>query len=733
MKHNRPFLATVLMLTALPAAILAEEASISPTVRFLSTIGMPRAHSGRHSVVAGTGTEYIPMIVRLDSDSATLPDYVNELHRRGEIALVMVPEERVSEFAGTRGVRRLETHVASLPSLSSARQFCNLPEATAAPSTGSALDGTGVVVGFADSGFDPNHLNFFDGKGQNRIRKLVDYNILSPAPDILSTEEKIARWDTDNPSEYHATHVAGILAGSYTGDNMQGVATGADIVATTSPLYDALLLDGCEEIISYAREHNKPAVINLSISSMTGPHDGTTLFNRYMESITDDATVCISAGNEAQRTGYVCATTTESTPAVRTYFRQYPSLSPLSLTGTVDIWSDNDAPLKVTILKQDFHTFEITRIPVTLDPDNGIHEWMICSHEYAQIADSIPYTEMPDNFFGYIHVAAEVNPENNRYNVALQCAYEDFTTTVPDDASLLFGVEVEPEASGTHIEFYSTSGIYFTRHGDRDKTSPIPDGTRTINDFCAGEGPICIGSFDTRTSSTNLLGEVTGYPKLSIGGVSYFSSYATLDNGTVLPHICAPGAQIISSISEAYCNEHPAYPEQTAAIKRTANGRTHYWGPEQGTSMSSPFAAGVAALWLQANPDLTGKQIRDIMVSTASSPTSDPSNPQWGRGILDAKAGLEMARSLVGIAPVADTGAKDNIGVRVSQGCLTISHPTRRLSCVTVISPDGAVVHTSTPCSYDTTIDSNAFPAGIYIVSAVDEGGLTHSAKVAFR
>jgi hypothetical protein len=60
-----------------------------------------------------------------------------------------------------------------------------------------------------------------------------------------------------------------------------------------------------------------------------------------------------------------------------------------------------------------------------------------------------------------------------------------------------------------------------------------------------------------------------------------------------------------------------------------------------GTSMAAPNVTGVAALILSANPKLTGKQVRDIIVATAKRPiaTSD------SRGGIDAKAAVDLALS----------------------------------------------------------------------------------------
>lgn len=88
---------------------------------------------------------------------------------------------------------------------------------------------------------------------------------------VLDTPEEIAEWTTDNEDNFHGTHVCNIMAGSYKANNLYGMAPGADIVMTSSLGYDVGLLAGCEEIVAYAKSVGKPAVINLSFSSYTGP------------------------------------------------------------------------------------------------------------------------------------------------------------------------------------------------------------------------------------------------------------------------------------------------------------------------------------------------------------------------------------------------------------------------------------------------------------------------------
>ena len=67
-----------------------------------------------------------------------------------------------------------------------------------------------------------------------------------------------------------------------------------------------------------------------------------------------------------------------------------------------------------------------------------------------------------------------------------------------------------------------------------------------------------------------------------------------------------------------------------------------------GTSMASPYAAGVAGLMLGVDPTLTAAQIIGIVRRTAS--PLDDSDFAWkddsGFGVIDAKACVQEARRI---------------------------------------------------------------------------------------
>jgi hypothetical protein len=60
-----------------------------------------------------------------------------------------------------------------------------------------------------------------------------------------------------------------------------------------------------------------------------------------------------------------------------------------------------------------------------------------------------------------------------------------------------------------------------------------------------------------------------------------------------------------------------------------------------GTSMASPYAAGIAALYKQANPDKTNKQIRSLMQASAIDLGMKGKDAEYGYGLVQAPAAKE--------------------------------------------------------------------------------------------
>ena len=108
------------------------------------------------------------------------------------------------------------------------------------------------------------------------------------------------------------------------------------------------------------------------------------------------------------------------------------------------------------------------------------------------------------------------------------------------------------------------------------------------------------------------------------------------------PEISAPGSNIIQAegcVTSGLCSN----------LVNDASQNT-YTGRGSGTSYATPAVTGVVALVMEANPDLSPVQIKEVLKQTAErrGPASAPSvDPYWNRdfgyGMVDARAAVELA------------------------------------------------------------------------------------------
>jgi serine protease AprX len=122
-----------------------------------------------------------------------------------------------------------------------------------------------------------------------------------------------------------------------------------------------------------------------------------------------------------------------------------------------------------------------------------------------------------------------------------------------------------------------------------------------------------------------------------------FSSRGPTRDGRVKPDILAPGITIAAALADYY---------GIYAILSGCNNDCYT--VLSGTSMASPFVAGVVALMKQADVNLTPAQVAQILYDTAQdqSPVPGKDNDK-GHGFVDAYAAVEAALGYAGYEPTA--------------------------------------------------------------------------------
>ncbi|HYJ60146.1 MAG TPA: S8 family serine peptidase [Actinomycetota bacterium] len=100
-----------------------------------------------------------------------------------------------------------------------------------------------------------------------------------------------------------------------------------------------------------------------------------------------------------------------------------------------------------------------------------------------------------------------------------------------------------------------------------------------------------------------------------------FSSRGPTIDGRIKPDVVAPGV----SIAAASANSPDSY-----EVK-------------DGTSMASPFIAGLAALLLDRQPTWTPAQVKSTITTTAKDAGPSGADPDWGAGLVDGLAAVSAA------------------------------------------------------------------------------------------
>jgi len=164
----------------------------------------------------------------------------------------------------------------------------------------------------------------------------------------------------------------------------------------------------------------------------------------------------------------------------------------------------------------------------------------------------------------------------------------------------------------------------------------------TITEPANAENVIAVGSFNTK------IGGGAG----SIGDVSTFSSLGPTRDGRIKPDVTAPGGLIYSARSfDATFLPIEIAPNDNYVIL-------------EGTSMSAPHVAGIAALVWESSPLLTSAQMRERLRRTADPQTAAP-DTAWGYGKINALAAV--TETVAGISGPLKALPRQNLILRADE------------------------------------------------------------------
>lgn len=491
---------------------------------------------------------------------------------------------------------------------------------TIAPPVISGQTGAGALVGVVDSGVDLGHGDFKNEDGTTRLVGLWDQTATGTPPSgfTYGAEYTKAQIDAGQSPETdasgHGTHVLGTAAGdgSATGNGRPaftyvGVAPGADLVFVKSTFSTTGIIDGVNWIFQRAAALGKQAVVNLSLGTQDGPHDGTYGFDTMINALTGAGKIVVaSAGNSGAD----------------------------DVHGRVDL--DGAAPQSMLLT-----------VPNYVKNPGTQNDYMLFSGWYDG-ADQVALTIVTPGGTTIGPIAPGAGSTSNNTADGYVNAYNG--TTAPANGDHEIYVEIfdafanrSPKSGTWEFRFtpilLSSTGVvdvylYQNRLGNGSALAHWTQGLAfggIVGSPGSADSVIAVGAHVTKDCWIASDGNSYCWnPKPPLNTIASFSSQGPRRDGALKPDLTAPGFGVTSTKSSLY----------NPGTALTAQDGVHHI--EAGTSMAAPHVTGSVAIllaqpaWAGSYPSVIKGRLR--ATARADAFTGAVPNNVWGYGKLDVQA-----------------------------------------------------------------------------------------------
>ena len=500
--------------------------------------------------------------------------------------------------------------------------------------------GKDVYIGVTDWGFDYTSPMFYDTTlSESRIIAAWDqFKTSGPSPngfnygtEYTSPQTLLAaESDTSNIYNYssHGTHVAGIAAGSGAGLAYRGVAFESKLLFVTFTFNVASVLDAWEWMYQKALADGKRLVINMSWGIYHfGTLDGTSLLSQAITAYTDLGVIFVNSGGNNGNVN----------------FHLKKTFSNDVLKSKIDFYDYNS---NANMWGQSIHSWG--------EVGNNFSNGIIVTNSAGLVLVESPYYAT-NNTPSYIDTFIVAGLDTVWYNISAEAVHPlnnkpQMRLRVKNTNTSLKILLKSTADTGT-VHYWNLTeltndvgnwGMPFSTSGSGTSAGNNLNG---ISEPACSDDVITVAAYATQYSASN--GSLVG------GGIASFSSIGPRYDGAMKPDVSAPGVAIMSSIS-SFTNA--AY---TSMGSVDFNGRTYHFAKFSGTSMSSPMVAGVAALILDANPYLSARQVKEIIMETARQDNITGIIPveghtRWGAGRVNAYAAVKLALQTIGLEEPAN-------------------------------------------------------------------------------
>lgn len=570
--------------------------------------------------------DYLPVIIHFSDLQSIqeaesygfLPQSVSNFFCTG-----LLPLRNVSRIESIEGIIRINASTKAKPFNDLSRKASKVDSVQENLKTGSlskSYNGKDVIVGIIDIGFDFTNPTFFDNSDNYRVARVWDQNKTGTAPDgynygteYTSSQEILAAQHDSYSGESHGTHVAGTAAGSGGSTVYKGMADGSELVLVSTTMSNSTIYDGVNYIFDYAESQNKPCVINMSLGSDIGAHDGTSAMDQLLDMATGKGRILVaSAGNSGGDTIHLRISDLNSgNSSLFSY-----SISDPSLPAIFDFWADENS--------DDFVLF-----PGFLDNANNF----IYTTLYSNSNETYSYVVTPDNdTIASIIYSAETDRYNHKKRITTYIYYAS------SDMEQNYLPAFQVQSLGNTSLHAWCSNAAFT---DNINCDIDPEYTHSAQIASASQ-VLSVAAYVTRSSWTAASGQGYYIPGYIDNDIAPFSSRGPLANGTIKPDIAAPGARIVSSANSFDLTDYGSSLVETSQ----KDGKNFSWICMQGTSMSAPAVTGIVALLLEKAPDMDMDSLKKVLLASAQTDSytgnsNYSKSSRWGVGKIDAFRALK--------------------------------------------------------------------------------------------
>ncbi|MCB9077889.1 MAG: Dyp-type peroxidase [Anaerolineaceae bacterium] len=530
------------------------------------------------------------------TDTATfdhlLPHGIEVNQTTGQRRTAILPIDKLDLLANEPAVQRLTPSSRLKPMLDAAVERIHLPQFRSR----TGLTGQGVIIGLIDSGIDTAHPAF-----AGRILRIWDQTL--PRSRVAYGRE-LSPLSASKDDYGHGSHMAGIAAGS--DPVYMGLAPEAEFVVVKSDFGGGHIGDAVRYIFDVADELKRPAVVNISLGGHDGPHDGTDDLCLLIDELLHDhgrprpgRLITCAAGNEGEQAIHARLTLRQNQEQAVRF--EVPPSQPAG-----------DQPQAITVALINGWYAGQDEIEISVESPSGSRT---AYQPVIRAGNSMQRYDMPDGRITVFTPGPDFVNHDHNFVVMLEPKTANQPLSPGIWRLLLRGRMIQQGL----VDIWSVDNnrklvVSFLDFVDHQVKIGAPGSAASA---------VTVAGAISKVQWTAIDGQIEEHPGI-IGDISPSSSAGPLRTGAAKPDVTAPGEWIISTMAAGSPHPRHLIIDDQHVI-------------QYGTSMSSALMAGIAALLLQRDPNLTYAQFKALLKAQSAIPNRPAGafDPRWGYGLIN--------------------------------------------------------------------------------------------------